>query len=785
MNRIIVTAALLLAATDLFAAQDWRGKVLDENGEPLQYANVALLSKADSSVLGGVTTEADGTYNIVSGEKDGILMVAMMGYQTCYLTPVDGATINLKPDNATLEGSVATAVMAKTKLTGEGLQTSVRGSILENIGTANDVLGRTPGIIKGQNGLEVIGKGTPLIYINGHKVTDLTELERLQSNDIQSVEVITNPGPQYDASVRSVVRIRTYRRNGEGFGFDINLKDTQSLKIKNHNDPNLNTNFNFRKNNLDVFAGINLDGRSTRQDSYIYSFTHGKHSFENDGTLYVDYTTNYFQPNVGMNWQIADNHSVGFKTEYFVQYDMVQLEELHNTLKEDGETSDVTHTLGNYYFGDTKPYSFNSNVYYNGQAGKLGIDFNFDSYRKSNSGIAEIDEESSSSGGSSRISSESKTNNNLYAAKLVFSYPVGQGQLQFGTEETFSRMKNNYSISGAAIPAASSKVKEDNFASFASYGFIFKGMAQFNAGLRYEHVNYSYDDVLGDGSFTRKYDNLFPTVSIAGAFGKMQMMLNFSEKTLRPGFGNLDNTIRYNSKYILESGNAALQPQTIRDLSLMANWKWLTGEADFSSAKDAIVTWGYPFNDEGVMIVKPCNLEKPLNVLTAYVNAAPTIGIWNINCTIAMIQQWLTIEAPDYYEPSGTRTTSFSNRPIFVVQMFNTLSFKHNWQLEFGGEFHSKGYTENVLIDNTYMDLRMAVQKAFLKDKSLIIRLEGEDLADLTSYDIHTDYGNYLIHQTNMFDNRRLVLSIRYRFNTARSKYKGTGAGQDAISRMK
>ena len=132
----------MLAAVTLpaLAKGDWKGKVVNETGEPVAYANVAVLSKADSTVVCGVVTQEDGTFNIVTTETDGIMMVAMLGYKTVYLAPVDGAVITLSDDTQTLEGAVASVVMPKTKLTGEGLQTNVRGSVLENAGSANDVL---------------------------------------------------------------------------------------------------------------------------------------------------------------------------------------------------------------------------------------------------------------------------------------------------------------------------------------------------------------------------------------------------------------------------------------------------------------------------------------------------------------------------------------------------------------------------------------------------------------------------------------------------------------------
>ena len=79
---------MLLAAITANAKKDWRGKVVDSQGEPVAYANVAVLSKADSTVVCGAVTGEDGTFNIVTSEKDGIMMVAMLGYQTKYLWAV-------------------------------------------------------------------------------------------------------------------------------------------------------------------------------------------------------------------------------------------------------------------------------------------------------------------------------------------------------------------------------------------------------------------------------------------------------------------------------------------------------------------------------------------------------------------------------------------------------------------------------------------------------------------------------------------------------------------------
>ena len=785
MKKLIVALMMILTAFTASAKKDWKGKVVDQNGEPVAYANVAVLSKADSTVVCGAVTEEDGTFNIVTSENDGIMMVAMLGYRTVYLTPVDGMTVTLLDDTALLEGAVATAIMPKTKLTGEGLQTNIRGSVLENVGTADDVLARTPGLIKSQNGLEVIGRGSPLVYINGRRVTDSSELQRLQSNEIQSIEVITNPGAQYDATVRAVVRIKTIRRQGDGFGFNFTASDAQSLSRASFNDPYANLNMNYRTGGVDFFAGVNYDKSNFFQISDAEKETTGTPKFLEQASIDGTGMTRSLGGNAGINWQIADNHFLGGKVEWGRTLSMSDQTVITDKVFRDGVQMDDIVTTTKDFMGDIAPYNVGTNLYYNGTVGgKLNIDFNADYFTNASTATS-LSDETSTMTQDANVSTSSDSRNRLYATKLVLSYPIWMGQLQVGTEETFTRRSDNYTLTGITAPASSASVKEDNIAGFASYGFYVPKVGQISAGVRYEHVNYVYQDALApQNNIDRSYGNWFPTLSYANAFGPVQLLVNYSAKTNRPGFSQLSSAIRYNSRYLWQSGNAALQPQINNDLSLTAVWKFITAGVSYSRVDNAIVTWSYQYNDEGVMLVQPRNLDVPYRNMSAYVNLTPTIGPLSLNYTFVAQPQWLTITAPDPSQPSGMRETSFNDKPLFVAQMFNTLRLKGGWQLELGGVVYSRGYTQNIYLTNVYFDLTAAVQKSLLKDGSLVLRLEGADLAGMAHNDVATDFGNYKLWQTNIMNTQRIKFTIRYSFNTAQSKYKGTGAGSDTKDRM-
>lgn len=790
MRRVLVTIALCLTALTAFAKNDWKGKVVDENGEPVAYANVAVLSRADSTVVCGAVTAEDGTFNIVTQETDGIMMVAMLGYQTAYFTPKDGAVIVLKNDNAMLTQATVQAIMPKTKLTGEGLQTNVKGSVLENAGSAKDVLGKTPGIIKGQDGLEVIGKGAPLVYINGHKVTDATELDRLQSNEIQSVEVINNPGAQYDATVQAVVRIKTIKRQGDGFGFNLDTYDEQSLRWLPGNDAHAALNANYRTGGVDIFGGINYDYGTYRQLSYAETASYGvsdlgeQYVFQNKGDIDGAFFGHHFSGNAGVNWQLANDHFLGGKVEWRTNTTDYNQTLINSKVYENGTLVDKLSTTTEDVIGPRKPFNLGANLYYNGVIGKLGVDVNLD-YYGTDASTRSVSKEFSDMTTDADIASIGLSSGRMWAGKAVLSYPVWMGQLQLGTEETFSRRTDSYSVEGVAIQGSDAKVKEDNIAGFASYGCYIPNVGQLSAGLRFEHVHYVFDDAVSpELNVDRNYNNWFPTVSYANVFGPVQLLVNYSAKTQRPGYSMLSGAVRYNNRYIWQSGNPQLQPVKMHNVGVTAVWKFISLIVNYIRTDNAIMMWSTPYNDQGVVMVRPENIPTPYRNLSVYTSFTPTIGPWNLNWVLGFMPQWLTIRPADPREPDGYREISFNDKPVLFVQANNTLTVKGGWQFELGGMVMSKGYMQNMYRTNTYVDLSAAIQKKLLKDGSLVLRLEGSDLLGAGHFDMETDFGSHTILQNNLMDTQRIKFSLRYNFNAAKSKYRGTGAGSDEKSRM-
>ena len=366
LKMVALIAAMMMCLSAEAKTEDVGGRVIDAQGEPLPFVSVALLA-SDSTYIQGATSDVDGYFQIMTTDACCILRFSYIGYRTKYVDVRSSeiGTIQMEQDQTMLNEIVVKGQMPKTKLTGNSMITTIQGTILCQSGTAKEMLAKVPGMtLKGED-LEVLGKGTPVFYINGRKMRDKDELKRLRSEEIQSVEVITNPGAEYDATISAVVRIKTVRREGAGFGFDLMAANNQDLAF-GFSDPSSTLNLRYRRNNLDLFGMVNYWSWDSPNDLHITQSTflradEGIRNILQDSHMRNDWHGEGLNYNLGFNWQINDKHSLGARVERHDQF------KTYNDMWVDTENNltgrDLSHQGGHTYY----PYNWQGNAYYNGQ----------------------------------------------------------------------------------------------------------------------------------------------------------------------------------------------------------------------------------------------------------------------------------------------------------------------------------------------------------------------------------------------------------------------------------
>ncbi|MDE6574700.1 MAG: carboxypeptidase-like regulatory domain-containing protein, partial [Muribaculaceae bacterium] len=415
------------SGVDISLSTNLKGVVVDENRAPIDYVNVVLL-KADSTYLAGTITDKNGTFNFKGNwDSPKFVKISSIGYASQFLSiPATGdfGKIVLATESTMLGEVVVKSNRPVTSIKGDALVTNVAGTQLEHAGTAEDVLVQVPMVVGRDGAFEVFGKGSPAIYINGRPVRDSNELMQISSADIKNVEVVTNPGARYDASVNSVIRITTKRPQGDGFSGLLRSALRENKYFSNVNQAN----FKYRTGGLELFA--NFGGAIAKFQSNQYGISNSSLLWKEEINQSGYGNVKDFFGKAGFSYMFNEKHSIGAYYSNGITSD--KMHHAHATeLSAAGELLDVATSVRS---GDTKklPRHY-ANMYYNGKVGELSIDLNTDYlWNKSRSNVT-VDGISMTDG-QSLINSLGTSRGRMFAEKLVLSYPVGKGTVEAGEE---------------------------------------------------------------------------------------------------------------------------------------------------------------------------------------------------------------------------------------------------------------------------------------------------------------------------------------------------------------
>lgn len=664
---------------------------------------------------------------------------------------------------------VVKAHLPQYKKTHEGLLTNVSGTVLSKMGTAEDVLKHVPSIVKKKDGYEVVGKGTPIIYINGRKMQDISELDNIKSSDIKSVEVIQNPGATYDASVNAVIKIKTIKKKGEGFGFD-----TRSVYWYNKHDNTIQqVNMNYRHNGLNLFTTYKFSDATWMQKATYEQTVHVDTLWQQHNNNEVTGRIESHRLISGFTYDFNANHSIGARYTLTSPGYSRSKDFFDSQVTADGKFYDYIKTDGLTVDKDNPSHQLNA--YYNGTLGKTTIDLNTDLYFSTNRAYAYSDEQSQEHD-SRNVNSKNRVSNKMVATKLVITSPLLGGNFSYGAEYIHTRRNDDYEVNRTDLLANSySKLEEQTASPFIQYARL-TPIGNITAGLRYEYVRFKYYDAgIYQPEQSRSFRNLFPIISYGAKIGKVMAQLSYSVKTSRPSYSQLSNNVSYMNRFTRQTGNPYLDNETNHRVELSGVWKFIQFMVNYKDSRNAIIYWAEQMpGNEAITMISRKNV-KSLKSMTAYISAAPKIGIWAPQINLGMQKPWFTLH---------TDVASYRlNRPIFMGNFNNAFSLPCSITLNVDYRYQSKGNTMNVYLAKEQHVLDVSISKSFLKD-ALTLEIKGNDLL-YKCWDADLLYNQKMeLLQVSKRGTRDLQLTLRYKFNTTRSKYKGTGAGNAELNRL-
>ena len=775
-------AAMMMTMSMSAKTQDWGGRVIDEKGEPMPYVNVVLLSLPDSAFVQGAMTDMDGVFKIVTDVNAGLFKVTSVGYQTLYINAGEGLTIQMKEDTQLLSEVVVKGQLPKTQVKGDAMRTTVAGTILEKAGTVSDALSKIPSLeAEREGGVKVLGRGDAEVYINGRRVQDMKELSRLRSDQIQYVDVVQNPGARYAASVKAVVRITLKKAQGDGFSF----QNSTQFMYQYGGSLNNNLTANYRTGGLDLTGSF-----------WVGTYNHYKGLQVNDMLYYVgpDQVTGHsnqeirhpwhaWSPQLQFNYMVNENHTFGA----YYKYDRTPSGETKGDYLTDMFENDIlTERSASYIWQDESIKKHIFNAYYNGKVGQLGIDLNIDGLFDDTNTPGRTTEKTTLVGAAPvdrTIENNTDNANNFWATKLIFSYPVLKGNLSVGGEYSYNHRTDAYTFQASdyvPVKTTDTEINEKSAAGFVEYGRQF-GKLFAQVGLRYEHLTNDYFNFgKREDEVCRNYGDWFPTATLTVPVGKAQLSLSYRRDIQRPAYANLTSSTIYINRYTYQSGNPYLQPTYTHSLVLNASYKWANLSLNYARNKDVVTMSTEPFSgseDPLVSLARPINSADDYNQFTVNLSAMPTIGKWHPMWYAFAIFQ-------NYKSPTADGPVLTLTRPYLTFVWQNDIELPKSFRLHAAAQWANKGdYNNNRIISNR-LNVELGIQRDFN------LRRLGQLTLDVRCVDIFntnkTDAILYGIRELTVHNpaRRTFLINLTWKFNEARSKYRGSGAGEKQKARM-
>jgi len=808
LSRSIVLLLLVFFSQTVKAQNvTLKGILIDQQTkQPLEYASMALLKKADSTVVGGVLTRPDGAFEINKlriGQY--VLKIAYIGYKNRFI-PVDindTRIVNLGSVTLTPTSELLSQVnisSGKVNASNKIDKQSYRADQFESAkgGTAIDVLKNLPAVaVNGEGQISVRGSTGFLVLVNGKPVlTDAqTVLSQLPANSLENIELITSPSAKYDPDGKAgIINIVTKKGANDGFTLTANAQAglPSTTDYDNKEKPKRfggDVTLNFRKDKWDISVGGNYlrnDNAGYREgDVFTKNFTNntitrfpsnGERSFDKynyAGRLSAIYTLDK-----------NNSFSIGFFSGKRYQARLADLVYTNSTsdlstglpiksttyYNSNLQTKEGTFTLGNldytHTFADKSSLTAsllyeNANLYGNTRNRNLGYPNTADTIQY--------------------VFNPYKNPINGYRFKLDYAINVGKGKLESGYQFRYDTQDGqfDYFVSPAiSQPDANrfrgrASAKNQIHSVYSQYSGK-QDKLEYIGGLRYEYatrrLNLSYDPAVHELDLS----NLFPSLNLLyNVNDGLKLKAGYSRRIQRTNNYELNPIPEREHSETLEQGDPDLKPSFIDlvELGLTRTFK-----------KGSFFTTLYYQNIKNpIQRVNSVYADTILNRVFTNAEKARSFGL-ELGTNLQPVKWWsLYLGGNVYnYKVAGDLnvlgSSSVVNNANWVYSINANTSFKLNktWTVQGNVNYLSKrptaqGEDSKFLVPNT------AVKKTFMDGRfSATLQWQNMDLGmNQSNRQRITTFGKDFYTTTNyIYETDVFILNFSFNLNKLIGKSK-------------
>lgn len=593
------------------------GTINDENGAGVKSATVTLMAATDSVVVKLALTKVDGTYslnNISAGKY--FVKASSVGFQPATSAVFEAGTaatsvpaITLVKAAGNLAAVVVTAQRPLLEVKADKMIVNVEGTINSVGSDALQLLRKSPGVlIDKDDNISLSGKNGVQVYIDGRPTPlggqDLSNyLKSLNSDQIDAIEIITNPSAKYEAAGNAgIINIRLKKNKALGTNGSANA----GWNIGTYAKYNAGLSLNYRSAKVNLFGNYSFNKGINENYISIYRSV-GDSIFNQKSMLVMRNESHNFK--AGADYFINKKNTIGVVVNG--TYSTPGISNLSETPISYKPTNTVDRVLVADNSSEQRRDNINLNLNYSyivpgGKSLVVNADHGYyDIYSNQYQPNFYFDAKGETMLSSIIYRMIAPTEININSVKADWEQPFKKGTLGFGGKAAIVETNNDFQrydvINGSnqLDKDRSNKFNynEDISAAYVNYNRAFKGFG-IQAGLRMEHTNSKgastgEQDVSGtyqpyESGFKRSYTDFFPSAALTfNKNPKNQFNLTYSRRIDRPNYQDLNPFEFKLDEYTFQRGNINLRPQYTNSIGLTNTYKFkLTSTLNYSHVKD-------------------------------------------------------------------------------------------------------------------------------------------------------------------------------------------------------
>ena len=204
-------------------------------------------------------------------------------------------------------------------------------------------------------------------------------------------------------------------------------------------------------------------------------------------------------------------------------------------------------------------------------------------------------------------------------------------------------------------------------------------------------------------------------------------------------------------------------------------WGLFFALVSYTYIKDGVYHITEPYGTEGeATIIRTANLDHR-HYFQAFLGGQFKVGAWQPRINVGVTKQWLTL-------PVNGELMKM-NTPGFLFQWQNAIQLPHGIWVNVDAQLMTRTWDNNMKLSNTPWHINAKIYKGFFQDR-FSVTLEAKDLFNSSHRDVRFYNNAVRIIQKDYSSGRSVMLTLQYRFNTTRDRYRGAGAGNTEKSRL-